>query len=1834
MKSRLPATLRKARWAAGSRLALLAVGTVTALTISLFCPVLVPPLSAQLPPPAYVYDGLGADEDWTGSTNTLSGNWGAVAGAAYYEYAIGTTPGGADVVALTNVGPNTSFTRSDLSLADGVTYYISARGGAPIGAGLSATSDGIRADLAAPSSSVSPLAPTQSSTSFTVTWSGFDAGSGIQSYDVQYQEDAGPWTDWETYVSKTGDTFTGTAGHTYGFRSRARDNVGNVEGYPNTPDAFTEILVQFPAPAYVYDGSGADEDWTSSTNTLSGNWASVPTAANYEYCIGTTSGSDNVVGWTQTGGATSFTRPGLSLLNGQTYYISARVFVLGAPAQQSATSDGITADLAAPSSSVSPLAPTQTSTTFTVNWSGSDGTGSGILSYDIEYQEDGGQWMPWLLGTTQTSSSFTGNPGGTYGFRSRARDVAGNVEAYPAIPDATTQIQGIPAPAYVNDGVGADEDWTNAPATLSGNWAIVAGASDYQYCIGTTSGGQELVAWNSVGNVASFTRSDLSLQDARTYYISARGSIPDFPGATGTSDGITTDFRAPESQVLPLPQVEPATIFTVSWTGTDQAPVGGLGSGIESYDIQYQKDTGFWTDWRTSTTATSASFTGEPGSVYNFRSRARDRAGNVEQYPQTPDAVTQVAATAIQPGAVTLSIRPYPSSFVFYPGEASKAVTYDVSVVGPTGATLQRLAQTFRFTDGTSSTAPTIPISGTVQPGMVLKVPGTVEIPEAIRTRALGTRTEASLTIDVAIEAMTKSSELVTGTTSLSVLIRTLPAGELVLSVQATPTVIDFPAGVASRDVTCTFSMPVGAAATGARLTTYTTTWITEEGTPLDRLTSSTDIRVPSVGSVEQTLGMALSEDLRTRMLSGAESNVVSLALTFSGTDDAGRPASAGLQRPLAVTVLSALVEARPETTAVPPETTVTPPVTPPVTEGVLVVTPSPLDFNFYPGTTARSITYTLHNTGTTAIHVNGLAGRFVDAGGLEMLELPSRTVSVDVPAGGVAEYRSTVEVSDSNREILLGGAVSARIGLEQTFSGTLSDGSPVSADVSPRPDLLLEALPPTQSLAIVLSPVTVTLGPADSTFTIDASLTAHTTEEVRFLTEEFEYRYGSGSETGLTTSAEAPVAAGATRATSRRMELSSATRFNILGGHESARAVLAYTFNGTTASGVPVSGEGTLELIVEAPPAPVTLAVTPSLGTLTYRAGETEKSVTFTARLSGSAGATLQNENNRFTYRGTTDDSPVTTSEPHFATSETRLLSRTVVLSESTRLAALAGRDTARIAYTFTLSGTADGGAPVQGSCDIVVLINNVSPPPPPPPGQSFVLIPGVAYIIPGDGTSIRSASATQILDGIGDLLLVIPPFDSLRIPCNLSSLQFLPDVTDPTKLIAQAGSLLGDGTPSSPLFSIFGALLEVVDLSFDAGRTDKLRIDLGRINVPFVNEFLDVTNCRIDGSGVHLTMAEQEVSLFALTFRLTDIQTGFEGSKYYISFNAGVRLAGKPRDQELAQSRLKFLEGEGIQGRFALSSPVDVVPGLDVLQLSLFEFTKEGEVWYLNVGGQVNLPGVLADVGWTPFTFKIDKNCNVQGQIVPLRETTAGLEGDRSQLGIGDFCTIDLTYLGIQLRFLNGQIDNSRSLIQACLDVYFPRYGSWDGRVSLGTLTSTTVTPGITITFGGDVSTDVIAISGDEKISLDAVYLHLTALTLRPYPFEFSLSGGFGIAISDAFEGELNFEGLRVAGDGVFQNLGSVIRGGGIDVLSAVHLSVGGIEYSNRPTTIEYRQSTGESTNPISVSVLKYFRLTDATIGIGSGDDGGSGGVDELLIFTTTSGHNFVIRNAYISI
>lgn len=95
-------------------------------------------------------------------------------------------------------------------------------------------------DRVAPISAMEPLAETQTTNWWLLSWSGTDDGSGVDYYDVQYRVgEAGTWQHL-LRAAGHGVFFAGaTPGNAYYFRMSATDRAGNIEPFPYDYETYT-----------------------------------------------------------------------------------------------------------------------------------------------------------------------------------------------------------------------------------------------------------------------------------------------------------------------------------------------------------------------------------------------------------------------------------------------------------------------------------------------------------------------------------------------------------------------------------------------------------------------------------------------------------------------------------------------------------------------------------------------------------------------------------------------------------------------------------------------------------------------------------------------------------------------------------------------------------------------------------------------------------------------------------------------------------------------------------------------------------------------------------------------------------------------------------------------------------------------------------------------------------------------------------------------------------------------------------------------------------------------------------------------------------------------------------------------------------------------------------------------------------------------------------------------------------------------------------------------------------------------------------------------------------
>lgn len=230
---------------------------------------------------------------------------------------------------------------------------------------------------------------------FTVTNNAAWGAGGVQYYryvmnqnaDYTFTGSESTWSDADAKCPGGACTTTGTS-LTVNAGSDATDWYLHVQAYNGDDEASTAqthgpFFLDRSAPdppATLNDGAGADASWTTSKNGLTAHWSAVSDAmsgfSKYQYAIGTTSGGTDVVNWTDNGTSTSVTKEGLTLADGDTYYVSVRAVDAAENTSSVKTSDGITVDATDP--------------TITDNEAGvSPARASGGTTYDIDFSNGG-----------------------------------------------------------------------------------------------------------------------------------------------------------------------------------------------------------------------------------------------------------------------------------------------------------------------------------------------------------------------------------------------------------------------------------------------------------------------------------------------------------------------------------------------------------------------------------------------------------------------------------------------------------------------------------------------------------------------------------------------------------------------------------------------------------------------------------------------------------------------------------------------------------------------------------------------------------------------------------------------------------------------------------------------------------------------------------------------------------------------------------------------------------------------------------------------------------------------------------------------------------------------------------------------------------------------------------------------------------------------------------------------------------------------------------------------------------------------------------------------------
>ncbi len=575
------------------------------------------------PPPPQVID----DGDFTANPSELHASWSCAdpeSGIAGYEYAIRDSAGH-DVVAFTDAGSATEVTCSGLQLATGEHYYFAVR--AVNGAGLWSEvglSDGILVDATPPIVTDLSLAPSLREIRARVTATDAESGVSLVQVALLTSPQLPDTPNWISGAPNADIVIPGPLdpAAVYYVAARAVNRVGLTSAA--TISSALRLDDTPPTVPIVTD----DGAYTSDATSLHASWASQDAESgidHYSYCVGTSTGTADVVAWTDTT-ATSSALTGLSLTSGSTYYFSVKAINRAGLISTTGTSDGITVDTSAPVTTAVNVGVSVQEMRARVSATDAESGISEVQCALLTSPE-----LPaspnWISASPDQDVVIPGpfSITSVYYVAARSRNGAGLWG--PAIVSGELRVDGTPpsTPVVTDDGA-----YSTSASSLHASWASEdpeSGIGHYSYCVGTSVGSANVVPWTDT-DATSAIIDGLSLVSGNTYYISVKATNrAGLASGVGSSDGILIDLTPPAVMGLNLTATVQSVRAKVSATDSE--------SGVNQVQVALltSPELPASPNWISGSPDTDIVIPGplDPANLYYVAARATNRAGLISE---------------------------------------------------------------------------------------------------------------------------------------------------------------------------------------------------------------------------------------------------------------------------------------------------------------------------------------------------------------------------------------------------------------------------------------------------------------------------------------------------------------------------------------------------------------------------------------------------------------------------------------------------------------------------------------------------------------------------------------------------------------------------------------------------------------------------------------------------------------------------------------------------------------------------------------------------------------------------------------------------------------------------------------------------------------------------------------------------------------------------------------------------------------------------------------------------------------------------------------------------
>ncbi|OYV02557.1 hypothetical protein CGW93_04915, partial [candidate division bacterium WOR-3 4484_18] len=336
------------------------------------------------------------------------------------------------------------------------------------------------------------------------------------------------------------------------------------------------------------------------------------------------------------------------------------------------------------------------------------------------------------------------------------------------------------------------------------------------------------------------------------------------------------------------------------------------------------------------------------------------------------------------------------------------------------------------------------------------------------------------------------------------------------------------------------------------------------------------------------------------------------------------------------------------------------------------------------------------------------------------------------------------------------------------------------------------------------------------------------------------------------------------------------------------------------------------------------------------------------------------------------------------------------------------------------------------------------------------------------------------------------------------------------------------------------------------------------------------DIENLEVGAEGIRGKRfdIEREFTLWGMTFHIDTVSVGYGTPgggerKFYAGLTGKIKLCISGTEYELTDfHNLKVYHDGSWEGVITLADPFQLIPGNNYVLLEKLSFVNPpGETdWYLQLEGEINLPEPFDTLEPQQFAFKVNADGSGIGR-VRVFQGHDGLGNDTTEFDLW-IVTIDPIYVGLRLKFDEGDLVTEESDVSIVTDFYFPIINSDEkSRIRVGRIVrEDSVIPGVKVTFDGDVlwSTEgVITLLRNDTLNLrDVFWINCSEVAIWPYPFAFVFTGSMGLNFR-VIEGSVGFDTLRITADG-FENLGTAISGGSFAIMEILEVGVDNVDFS----------------------------------------------------------------------